>query len=51
MVCAAAPSLSQIRASRMCSTPTLDLRIADPNGQISVKEPGDALPYEQLPRG
>jgi len=30
---------------------TLDLRISDPNGQIRIEEPADALPYEQLPRG
>ena len=30
---------------------TLDLRISDPNGQVRIEEPADALPYEQLPSG
>lgn len=30
---------------------TLDLRISDPNGEVRIEEPSDALPYEQLPQG
>lgn len=30
---------------------TLDLRIADPNGEVRIEEPPGALPYEQLPQG
>lgn len=30
---------------------TFDLRIADPNGPVTIDAPSGALPYEQLPRG
>jgi hypothetical protein len=30
---------------------TLDLHISEPNGEVRIEEPVDALPYDQLPAG
>ena len=40
-------NLSQLAGARM----SVEMEIADPNGEVTVEEPEDALPYTELPTG